>query len=291
MNFNQKSRDTTTSLNASTPLLPMENLRRSARSTKKQNYYNEFSPSYPDNEPANEFESRVSTLNQESFPWKTFSNVDDILVYGLFASKRRVSGYRSIIPDRASGKEEPPITRKEGIQIRKICGDRLEEQDVRQVEDVRRTAEALVKGLPTVFSPDQLPVIQQYGGFQVLCLFWFSDTFVLFSLLHRYNILYSADSPVALQKVSFDGVKISLGLKALRAIPAGCPILSSSASMSGDLVPPGLDSISIIASSSGQKGPIGLRLMLGPLRFANHDCEPNCQVRLGYILICRSSCL
>jgi hypothetical protein len=89
---------------------------------------------------------------------------------------------------------------------------------------------------------------------------------------------------VVLQKVSFDGVKISLGLKARRAIPAGCPILSVSASMSRDLVPAGLSSISVIASSSGQRGPVGARLMLGPLRFANHDCEPNCQVRLVSIL-------
>jgi hypothetical protein len=76
-------------------------------------------------------------------------------------------------------------------------------------------------------------------------------------------------------------VNISLRLKARVAIPAGCPILAISSSMSRDLVPAGLPSISVIASSSGQKGPMGPRLMLGPLHFANHGCEPNCQVCLG----------
>jgi hypothetical protein len=143
----------------------MENLRRSARSATKPRYDNEFSPAYPDDEPANEFENRVATLNQESFPWEMFSTVDDILVYALFSSKRRVSGYRAINADRAFGEEGAPITRKEGIKIRKILGDHSEE---RGVEDTRHVAQSLVKAFPKVFSPDQLPVIQQYDSFQVL---------------------------------------------------------------------------------------------------------------------------
>ncbi|KAF8803051.1 hypothetical protein BYT27DRAFT_7044026, partial [Phlegmacium glaucopus] len=34
---------------------------------------------------------------------------------------------------------------------------------------------------------------------------------------------------------------------------------------------------SIITSSQRQKGEVGPRLILGPFRFANHDCSPNCQ--------------
>jgi hypothetical protein len=48
--------------------------------------------------------------------------------------------------------------------------------------------------------------------------------------------------------------------------------------MSSDIIPPHLGSISVIMSSHDQKGPLGPRLMLGPLRFANHDCQPNTQV-------------
>lgn len=105
------------------------------------------------------------------------------------------------------------------------------------------------------------------------------------SLLARYDLLYSEESPVRLDKVSFDGIMISAGLKAKIKIPASCPILSTSSSMSSDIIPPHLGSISVIMSAHDQKGPLGPRLMLGPLRFANHDCLPNTQVSHIFVLI------
>lgn len=107
----------------------------------------------------------------------------------------------------------------------------------------------------------------------------------LSSLLTRYDLLYSEESPVHLDKVSFDGNTISAGLKAKFKIPASCPILSTSSSMSSDIIPAHLHSISVIMSAPDQKGPLGPRLMLGPLRFANHDCQPNTQVSHSYIQI------
>ena len=98
------------------------------------------------------------------------------------------------------------------------------------------------------------------------------------SLLERYYLLYSTDSQVRLEKVSFDQRAIAMGLKAQRTIHAGTAILSTCTSMSLDLIPQGRRSISIIESSRGHLGPLGPRLLLGPLRFANHDCDPNCQV-------------
>jgi hypothetical protein len=103
------------------------------------------------------------------------------------------------------------------------------------------------------------------------------------SLLSRYDLLYSEESPVRLDKVSFDGVTISAGLKATTKILASWPILSTSSSMSSDLISGYLKSISIIESAPEQKGPLGPRLILGPLRFANHDCQPNTQVSKGVV--------
>lgn len=56
------------------------------------------------------------------------------------------------------------------------------------------------------------------------------------SLLWRYDLLYSENSPVHLDKVSFDGDTISAGLKAKIKIPASCPILCTSSSMSSDVI-------------------------------------------------------
>ncbi|KAI0321618.1 hypothetical protein OF83DRAFT_1050933 [Amylostereum chailletii] len=46
--------------------------------------------------------------------------------------------------------------------------------------------------------------------------------------------------------------------------------------MSSDLVPAG--GFSVVQSSSRQNGPHGPRMILGPFRFVNHDCNPNCQI-------------
>jgi hypothetical protein len=40
--------------------------------------------------------------------------------------------------------------------------------------------------------------------------------------------------------------------------------------------------LSVITRSTGQLGPRDERLVLGPIRFANHECVPNCQVNLFY---------
>jgi hypothetical protein len=42
--------------------------------------------------------------------------------------------------------------------------------------------------------------------------------------------------------------------------------------------------ISVISAHRSQKGPKGNRLILGPFRFANHDCSPNCQVCLPTLM-------
>jgi hypothetical protein len=87
----------------------------------------------------------------------------------------------------------------------------------------------------------------------------------------------SPHSPIKVTKISFQG-KISAGLECTRPISAGTYILTAGGSMSSDNVYGG--GLSVITRSTGQLGPGGERLILGPLRFANHECEPNCQVSI-----------
>jgi hypothetical protein len=95
------------------------------------------------------------------------------------------------------------------------------------------------------------------------------------SLLCRYFLLYS-QGQVALEKVAFSGV-ISAGLRATSRILTGTYLLTTCSSMAEDLSQGG--GFSVIESREYQLGPVGPRVLLGPLRFANHDCEqPTCQV-------------
>jgi hypothetical protein len=71
----------------------MSELRRSSRIVQRINYADDLTPSYPEGEPANNFEKIVANLDQESFDSKLFSSIDDILVYSLFGTKRHDRGY------------------------------------------------------------------------------------------------------------------------------------------------------------------------------------------------------
>ena len=250
--------------------------RRSARNIYKPPLEYDFTPSYPDGVPQNEFERRVAALDNQSFPSEIFAAVDDVLVYALFGSKRRPNGYRALHPTRAFGQVEPLITREQAIRIRHVYQQHAGKQGEGQTKDILKAADAIFQEHPAIFNREHVPVLEQYVHCKVLHTL--PTSYHFFSLLHRYDILYSQDSPVVLAKVSFDSQTIAVGLKARKRIPAACPILSTSTSMSSDLISPGVHAVSIIESGPGQKGPQGSRLMLGPLRFANHDCAPNCQV-------------
>ena len=88
----------------------------------------------------------------------------------------------------------------------------------------------------------------------------------------------SKGSPIQLEKVSFESGVVAAGLKACKPIGGSTPILATCSSMSSDVIENGKDVISVVLSNSCQKGVQGPRLILGPFRFANHDCDPNCQV-------------
>lgn len=140
----------------------MSNLRRSTRaSTSKVSYGDEFSPSYPDGEPANEFERRVALLDQESFPWEELSEVDDVIVYSLFSSKRRTKGYRAVKTLRAFLEEETAVTAEEGVGIRRLIGKYLPSEGERDVGAFRKVAVALVKEFDQIFKAGQVRIVEQ----------------------------------------------------------------------------------------------------------------------------------
>lgn len=96
------------------------------------------------------------------------------------------------------------------------------------------------------------------------------------SICVRYLILARPCSLVKLGAVQFPGnTKLTSGLYSKQNISACVEILETCSSMCLDDCRWGN---SIIMSTSTQIGPPRERIILGPLRFANHDCNPNCQV-------------
>jgi hypothetical protein len=139
----------------------MDDVRRSSRKTTKVYYGDTITSSYPENSPQNVFEQRIARLNNQSFVSSSFALVDDALVYALFASKRRTTGYRTMIPCRAFGEEEPPITKEQGIMIRSVYKDCVGKQGEGVEESIREACHSMVKALPEVFAMDKLPILRQ----------------------------------------------------------------------------------------------------------------------------------
>jgi hypothetical protein len=139
----------------------MQGLRRSSRKTKKVDYGDALIPSYPENQPKNEFERRIALLNKQSFISSSFSAVDDALVYSLFSSKRRTSGYRTMIPDRAFREEGAVITKEQGILIRHLYKDCVGEQGKGVEESLEAACDSIAKALPEIFTRDKLPILRQ----------------------------------------------------------------------------------------------------------------------------------
>lgn len=113
----------------------------------------------------------------------------------------------------------------------------------------------------------------------------------LFSLLIRYAALWRKASPLTLIRVNFPGVEApQRGVEAKSAIPRDAFILEMSGhasatapfvlDASGCIV--GVDTSSGLAKFSlitrGKGGRQYIALLVGPIRFLNHQCNPNCEV-------------
>lgn len=133
--------------------------RRSARTTRQINYNPEIIRTYPDGEPTTYFERKIAALNHQSFHSSTFTKVDDVLVYALFASKRRQRSYRACVPDTAFYDATTLISEEDGIKIRHIYGTHT--SDARGLDGINEACQILIQEFPNIFDQNSLPVLQQ----------------------------------------------------------------------------------------------------------------------------------
>jgi hypothetical protein len=101
----------------------MQDLRRSSRKRRQVNYIGLQGTSYPDGEPATDFERAVARLNQEAFPSHSFALADDWIVSSFFSTKRCAKSYRALPPSSASKGDafSTAFFPELGVAIQKSC--------------------------------------------------------------------------------------------------------------------------------------------------------------------------
>ncbi|KAG5651009.1 hypothetical protein H0H81_010245 [Sphagnurus paluster] len=241
-------------------------MRRSTRLVGREGQTIPDTPSYPDGPPASDYERFIAKLNLESFPSDIYARVDDVVVYSMFTAKKNLTYSRRLLlqpalndagsSNRISStpgllRSTPQFTNGHASTLYRIQKDIITQEKRTSQEAIGEAVSQIMSSMPDIFKPTDQP-----------------------TLLH---ILYSDDSPVVIDKVSFDGGKsVCGGLKAKRVIPSFTAILSTCGSMSNDVLVVDEQSVSAIEGPDNQYP--GKRLVLGPFRFGNHDCDPNCQV-------------
>ena len=225
---------------------------------------------------------RINALNREAYLSQVFARADDFLIYMAFTGKGKKRRHHSVSPGLAQSGNVIRLSKQEGIEGANICKDLglFDHDREPSWEAVVRSAESLQRQISTFQLEDEhwSACLRQYVRF----FFTFAHSSVSFSisLLYRYSLIYSSGSTVSILKMTHNCQRATFGLKANRNIPSGAYIMETCSSMSLDLAPaPGP---SIIESALRQLGPPGPRLILGPFRLVNHDCNPNAHVSFFY---------
>jgi hypothetical protein len=133
-------------------------LRRSARKAKVVSYAEMAKEStYPDGPPQTATEKLLHSLNLQAFPILSYGEVDDTLVYSLFATKRRPNSYRQLNPSSISSVRL--LTASEGIAIARICHSQISEENPTR-EACYRVAMQLVRTYPHLFM-EHISILEQ----------------------------------------------------------------------------------------------------------------------------------
>jgi hypothetical protein len=135
-------------------------IRQSSRLAKKPRQVHTDDLHYPDGAPITEFERAVAQLNFEAFPSSSYAQIDEILVWSLFASKRRNTSRQALKPAASSSRYHSLITHEQALAIYERC--RLIPRDDPTRNHCEATAKDLVEHFPDLLSSTQIAIIAQY---------------------------------------------------------------------------------------------------------------------------------
>jgi hypothetical protein len=133
-------------------------LRRSARNFGRTFDYTDSTSLYPDGPPIDELEILIKHLNMQAFPSSSYARVDDILVYSLFATKRRPGHCRALTPLMAGN--GPEMTQEEAVAMANAIRLGISSDRPTKAE-CNATALELCSEHPTFLVKDDFNVVEQ----------------------------------------------------------------------------------------------------------------------------------
>lgn len=134
--------------------------RRSTRKKASISYGKWLEPvdPYPEGPPKNAFEQDIETLNAECFPLQRYNHIDDILVYCLFATKRRHKSYRALKPI-PSG-EAVDITRLDAMAVEQVVHQHVD-RSTPSMEGCHKAAAVLCEVYKNIFANADIAIVRQ----------------------------------------------------------------------------------------------------------------------------------
>jgi hypothetical protein len=114
---------------------------------------------YPDGPPTHDVEVLIHKLNLQAFPSSSYARVDDILVYALFATKKRPHYYRALLPATASDHRD--ITDEEALSISNIVRKEVSHDNPSREECELAAFEISCRHHQLLLEED-LPIVEQY---------------------------------------------------------------------------------------------------------------------------------
>jgi hypothetical protein len=133
--------------------------RRSSRLAEKPRVEYKDYLQYPDGPPHTTFENAIALLNKEAFLASPYAEIDDIIVWSLFSSKRRPAGPGALKLSAVSSQNKPAITHEQALEIQSHC--RMIPSTDPTREDCAGTARTLSENFPRLFPAGQVPIIAQ----------------------------------------------------------------------------------------------------------------------------------
>jgi hypothetical protein len=133
-------------------------IRRSSRLAHKPRQTHADDLHYPEGKPMTRFEKEIARLNLEAFPASLYAQVDDIVVWSLFASKRRHTARQALKPAASSSLHQSLVTNERALAIHERCRSIFHDPTRDRCETAARD---LVGQFPDLFSAIHTPIIAQ----------------------------------------------------------------------------------------------------------------------------------